>query len=48
VHLDTVLTIGGVTVPHRQKVNDSTCHEKRPEVLAHVGGRRTGSAGRMP
>jgi hypothetical protein len=45
VHLDTVLTMGGETVPHRQKVMRQTCDQKRSEAVGHVGRRGTGSGG---
>jgi hypothetical protein len=45
VHLDTVLTIMGKMVPHRQKVMKRSCHEKRSEAVGQLGRRGTGSGG---
>jgi hypothetical protein len=43
VHLDTVLTMGGVTVPRRQKASMNSCDErsKVSAGLADLGRRRT-------
>jgi hypothetical protein len=45
VHLDTVLTMGGETVPHRQKVKQQTSDQKRSKAVGHLGRRGTGSGG---